>query len=56
MNIRSGTVHLVVDVEPDGREACRRLIVVDTDTGKREQIWPEAARPVLSVPIAVEAP
>lgn len=48
--IRNVTVHIVAD-EADGQLAARRLIVVDGETGRREQVWPEASRPVLSVPI-----
>ena len=50
MIVRTVTVHWIADAGHDGLIA-RRLIVVDAATGKREQLWPEAARPVLSVPI-----
>ena len=55
MIIRTGIVHLIAEAAADGTVTARRLIVVDGDTGKREQVWPEAVRPVLSVPIVAES-
>lgn len=54
MNVRSGTVHITAEIEADGRTRARRIVVVDAETGKREQIWPEVRRPVLSVPVLTQ--
>jgi len=54
MIVRTGTVHLIAEASPDGRMEARRLIVVNSETGEREQVWPEAARPVLSVPLPAD--
>jgi hypothetical protein len=54
MVIRTGTVHLITEAAADGTVKARQLILVDGESGKREQVWPEVARPVLSVPINAE--
>ena len=51
MNIRTGIVHILAEASPDGRTTAKRIVVVDAETGRREQVWPEARRSVLSVPI-----
>jgi hypothetical protein len=54
MNVRDVIVRLIAEAAADGKLTARRLIVVDAETGERVQVWPELARPVLSIPISAE--
>ena len=46
MIVRTGVVHLVAEASLDGsRLDARQVYVIDDETGAREQVWPETARP-----------